>query len=166
MSRNQGTSFWGNLFRRRDPWSKQVAQLWAETPLFKYIPKREIALLSRNMHARKYQPGEYIFHTGDQGAGAALLLSGEVEIRAGEVVLATLKEGDFFGEISLVLDERRTADAIAVKDTELVFFLRPELERWMHKAPQHVARLSTNLAHILAKRLLHANQMLAEREDA
>ena len=163
MDTKQGTSLWGNLFKRADPWAKKVAQLWSETPLFNAIPKREIVLLSKNMHSRFFKVDEYIFHTGDQGAGAAILLSGKVEIKAGDVVLATLTEGDFFGEISLVLDERRTADAVAVEDAELVFFLRPELERWINRAPQHGARLSSNLAHILAKRLLHANEMLAEK---
>lgn len=164
MENTKNTSLWKNLFKRADPWTKRVAFLWSETPLFKRIPKREIALLSKNMHSRHYKTGEYIFRTGDQGAGAAILLSGKVEIKAGNVVLATLNEGDFFGEISLVLDERRTADAIASEDTEVVFFLRPELERWIKRAPQHGAKLGTNLAHILAKRLLHANEMLAKKD--
>ena len=164
MNTSQNISLWSNIFKRAAPWGKRVALLWSETPLFNNIPKREIALLSRNMHSRHYNVGEYIFHTGDEGAGAAIILNGKIEIKAGDVVLATLKEGDFFGEISLVLDERRTADAIAVEDTELVFFLRPELERWIKRAPQQGAKLGTNLAHILAKRLSHANEMLAEKE--
>lgn len=165
MSTNQGASVWGNLFKKRDPWALQVASLWSQTPLFAGIPKREIAILSKNMHARKYKAGEFIFHSGDQGAGAAIILSGKIEIRAGEAVLASLAEGDFFGEISLVLDELRTADAVATEDTELVFFLRAELDRWIQRAPHHGARLGTNLAHILAKRLSKANEMLAEKEN-
>ena len=157
MNTSQNISLWSNIFKRAAPWGKRVALLWSETPLFNNIPKREIALLSRNMHSRHYNVGEYIFHTGDEGAGAAIILNGKIEIKAGDVVLATLKEGDFFGE-------RRTADAIAVEDTELVFFLRPELERWIKRAPQQGAKLGTNLAHILAKRLSHANEMLAEKD--
>lgn len=166
MAGKKKTSLWGNIFKRAAPWAKQVANLWSDTPLFTGIPHREIVLLTKNMHSRHYQPDEYIFHKGDQGAGAAILLSGEVEIRAGDVVLATLGEGDFFGEISLVLDEKRTADAVATEETELVFFLRPDFEKWIHRAPQHGARLGTNLAHILATRLSHANAMLAEKDES
>ena len=166
MEIKQNNSLWGNFFKRTDPWAKRVAALWAETPLFNHIPKREISLLAKNMHSRHYKEGEYVFHSGDQGAGAALVLSGMVEIRAGDVVLITLTEGDFFGEISLVLDERRTADAVAIGDTELVFFVRPEFEKWIRRAPQHGALLGTNLAHILAKRLSHANAMLADKGES
>lgn len=164
MESKLNTSLWGNLFKKADPWSKKVAALWSKTPLFNAIPLREIGLLSRNMHLRHYKVDEFVFHAGDQGAGAAILLSGKVEIRAGDVILVILEKGDFFGEISLVLDEKRTADAIVTEETELVFFLRPELEKWISRAPQHGARLGTNLAHILAKRLSHANSMLAQKD--
>ncbi|MBU0730840.1 MAG: cyclic nucleotide-binding domain-containing protein [Proteobacteria bacterium] len=158
-----GVSLWGNLFKKSETWHEMVAALWAKTPLFRKIPQKEIIRLVKNMHPRHFKPGEVIFRTSDQGAGAAMVLSGKVEIRAGEVVLTTLGPGDFFGEVSLVLDERRTADAVAVEDSELAFFLRIDLEEWIDRVPRHGARLGTNLAHVLAHRLLHANRMLSQR---
>ncbi len=161
MNHSPPSSVWGALFRRRDPWALTVASLWAETPLFKGIPKAKIISLVRNLHPRHYQTGEYIFHVGDQGAGVALMLSGTVAIKSGDTTLATMNRGDFFGEISLVTDERRTADAVCTESCELVFFLRPDLEEWTARAPLHSARLTINLAHVLARRLLHANHLLA-----
>jgi len=158
------SSVWGALFRRRDPWALTVATLWSETPLFEGIPKAKIISLARNLHPRQYQAGEYIFHVGDHGAGVALMLSGAVAIKSGNITLATMKRGDFFGEISLVMDERRTADAVCLESCELVFFLRPDLDEWTARAPHHGARLTTNLAHVLARRLLHANHMLAQQK--
>lgn len=152
---------WSNLFGKHDPWEEMVAKLWAATPLFKGIHLKDIIKLARNMHPRLYQPQEIIFHAHDQGAGAALILSGKIEIRCQDVSLAVLEAGDFFGEVSLVLDEPRTADAIALEPSKLAFFLRMDLEEWIAKAPHLGAKLSTNLAHTLAQRLLHANQMLA-----
>jgi CRP-like cAMP-binding protein len=160
------SSLWGSLFRRQNPWHETVAELWSATPFFQEIPLREIRKMTRSMHPRQYSANEFIFHIGDQGAGAAIILSGVIEIRYNDTVLARLSRGDFFGEIALVLDERRTADAIAVQDTELVFFLRPDLEEWIKRAPQHGAKLSANLAHVLAKRLAHANKMLAESKTS
>jgi len=159
------SSVWGNLFRRREPWYDEVTDLWSETPFFTGIPKREIRKLAKVMHPRSYEAGEPIFRYGDQGAGAAIIQSGHVEIRYEDTVLATLHKGDFFGEIALVLDERRTADAIATEPCQMVFFLRPDLNDWIARSPQHGARLSTNLAHVLAKRLLHANKMLAHERQ-
>lgn len=154
-------SMWSNLFHIGEAWEVTVATLWAVSPLFNGIPKKEILKLAKNMHPRRYETGETIFRANDMGAGAALILKGKVEIRSGDITLATLGPGNYFGEISLVLDERRTADAIAVESSELAFFLRLDLEEWIAKAPHHGAKLSTNLAHVLAQRLLHANLMLA-----
>lgn len=161
MSAVKQQSIWSGIFRKPADWHQQVAELWSHTPFFQGIPLREIIKLSHNMHLRHYEEGEYIFHAGDQGAGAAIILQGDVEIRFQNTALAHLTAGDFFGEIALVLDERRTADAIAVVPVDLVFFLRPEFEEWVNRAPQHGARLSANLAHVLARRLLHTNQMMA-----
>lgn len=159
-------SLWSNLFRRTDPWHEQVADMWAATPLFQGIPKREILLLSDSMHSRKFQSQEAVFHCNDLGAGAAIILNGEIEIRAEDVVLAKLGPGDFFGEVSLVLDERRTADAVAVVESELAFFLRIDLDEWIARSPKHGAALSKNLAHTLAKRLQKSNQLLGKQKVA
>lgn len=162
---DQTSSVWGSLFRAREPWYEEVTALWAKTPFFQDVPLREIRKLARNMHPRQYSAGEYIFRYGDQGAGAAMIKSGHVEISYEGTNLASLQPGDFFGEIALVLDERRTADAIAVEPCELIFFLRPDLDEWIARSPQHGAKLSNNLAHVLAKRLLHANHMLAKERN-
>ena len=73
-----------------------------------------------------------------------------------------LSDGDFFGEIALVLDVARTADAIATEDTELIFFLRPELDEWLARSPYFAGRLGANLAYVLAQRLLQANKALVQ----
>lgn len=166
MDRKQHSFLWGKLLSNRDSWNQRVTELWAKTPLFKGIPKREIASLTESMHLRHYQADEFVFHAGDLGAGAAIILEGKVAIRSGEALLAELGPGDFFGEISLVLDERRTADAAALEESELVFFLKQELENWIARVPKYGARLSSNLAHILANRLSHANSLLAKRANS
>jgi len=150
-------SLWGNLFRKHNPLTEHITNLWAATPLFRDIPKREIRQLVRDMPPRRYGSDESIFKRGDQGAGAAVILKGKVEIRSGGVVLTELEEGDFFGEIALVLDVPRTADAIAVEETELIFFMRPELEEWLSRSPYFAGKLGTNLAYVLAQRLLSTN---------
>ncbi|NDY43209.1 cyclic nucleotide-binding domain-containing protein, partial [Dissulfurirhabdus thermomarina] len=74
---------WHNLFRRRPPWAEEVAGLWAATPLFEGIPRREVLRLARDMHPRSFEEDEVVFRAGDVGAGAVLVLEGRVEIRVG-----------------------------------------------------------------------------------
>jgi CRP/FNR family cyclic AMP-dependent transcriptional regulator len=162
---NAQVSLWKNIFRRYDPWHETVAALWSQTPLFNDISQKEIVRLSHTMHARHYQPEEVVFHANDYGAGAAMILSGKVAIKTHGVTLAELGPGDFFGEVSLVLDERRTADAIALEESELVFFLRIDYEEWITRSPHYGAILSRNLAYTLAERLQHANRVIARHKS-
>lgn len=162
---NKQASLWRNIFRRHDPWYDSVAELWSRTPLFNDISNREIRRLSQSMHLRHFDADEVIFRVNELGAGAAMILSGKVAIKTHGVTLAELGPGDFFGEVSLVLDELRTADAVAVEKSELVFFLRIDLDEWITRSPHYGAILSKNLAYILAERLQYANRVIAEHKD-
>ena len=54
---------------------------------------------------------------GSTGVGFFLVLEGVVEVRKGKKTLATLSKGNFFGEMSLIDNQPRTADVVAVKPT-------------------------------------------------
>lgn len=162
---NKEYPLWTNFFRKKSSWADGVVDLWSKTPLFSGIKKKEILALSENMHPRKYTAGETIFCTGDLGAGAALIVKGRIDIRAGDVSLIELGPGDFFGELALVMDERRTADAISLEESELVFLLRSELHAWIDRAPRLAAQFLANLSSAMGERLHHANEMLKHREN-
>lgn len=165
MDKTRNHPLWKNIFRHKEDAITAVCRQWSATPLFKKIPNSYIHRLVKNMHPRFYKKGDVVFTTGDIGAGAVLIKTGEISIKAGEKVLANLEPGDFFGEVALVVDEPRTADAIASTDCELIFFLRPDLEEWVHNTPRQGAQLMANISRVLAGRLRHANDMLAEQKD-
>lgn len=152
---------WFNFFRKLQTKESKVAELWRETPLFEGFPYRRCLQLVKQMHLRQYQPDETVFKRGEVGIGVALIVSGQVNIRTGERELAQLRSGDFFGEVALAMDEARTADAIAVEPTELLFFLRPDLDELVQTSPRDGAILLHNLSRILAKRLRRANELLS-----
>jgi CRP-like cAMP-binding protein len=155
---------WGNIFKQPDSELEQIARLWQNTPLFKGIPARHIAALAENMHVRQYQQDEVIFHQGDQGAGAILVLEGQVRIMARNTTIAELQQGDFFGEIALAENDQRTADAYCELPSRLVFFLKQDLEEWIEVEPRLGTIFLMNLASTLAQRLLQANQLLAQKD--
>ena len=115
------------------------------------------------MHLRDFKAGEVIFKQGDQGAGAILVLEGEVRVSAEQTDLATLGSGDFFGEIALAAPERRTADATATTAARLVYFLKQDLEDWLEHEPYLGTRFLLNLSATLAQRLYEANKLIAQR---
>ncbi len=135
--------------------------MWMTTPLFEGIKKRECHDLVKTMHPRHYKKGEMVFNSGDIGTSIVLIRKGAIEIRAADKLLAELKAGDFFGEVALIIDEPRTADAIASEESELIFFLRSDLEEWVKRSPKSGARFMLNIASVLAARLRHTNILLS-----
>ncbi len=158
----RGHPLWGNLFRGSDDWVERATELCARNPLFTGLTPGAIRWLVARMHPRRHAAGEMIFSMGNPGVGAVLILEGEVRIEAGGVELARLGRGDLFGEVSLVSEQPRTANAVALSDCELVFFLRSDLREWMDSRPRRAAQLLQNLAGMLSVRLLEANRRLGE----
>lgn len=73
---------------------------------------------------RTYKDGDLIFREGDYGKEMYVIKSGRVKIfRSGqgrEVQLAVLDPGEFFGEIAVLDNRRRSANAVASMNTELI----------------------------------------------
>src|SRR5262245_44454299 len=82
----------------------------------------------------EFRAMELIFDEGHDGDAAYLIMSGEVQIRRGvhsdnPEVLATLKQGEIFGEMALCINEKRSAAALATKPTRLIAISRDAFEK-------------------------------------
>ena len=154
--------FWSNIFKKPEDEVQTISRLWQATPLFRDIPAKQIAFLCETMHVRQFKADEIIFKRGDQGAGAIMVLDGAVKVMTNQTELASLEVGDFFGEIALASTENRTADAVAITDSRLVFFLKQDLEEWIEYEPRLGARFLMNLSATLAQRLYHANTLIGQ----
>ena len=165
MMTNTNHPFWRNLFRKKDNLIHEVTEMWMQTPLFENIPYNHCRQLVSSMHPREYKANETVFNAGDIGASVVLIRDGKIEIKAGEKILAELVNGDFFGEIALVIDEPRTAQAVATKQSELIFFLRSDLEEWIQRSPKDGAQFMLNISKVLAARLKQTNQLLSSQSS-
>ena len=162
---NSNDPFWRNLFRKNSDQTHEITEMWMQTPLFENIPYSRCHELVSNMHPREYKANETIFNAGDIGASVVLIRHGEVDIKTGDQTLAQLIDGDFFGEIALIIDEPRTAKAVATVKSELIFFLRSDLDEWIQRSPKDGAQFMLNISRILAARLKQTNQLLSSQES-
>jgi CRP-like cAMP-binding protein len=75
--------------------------------------------------------------------------------------LAVLKDGDFFGELSLLDESPRSASVIALTDTNLIGFFHPDLFELMEKTPGTGLKIVLKVAGMIGERLRNANQELS-----
>ena len=84
------------------------------------MQRREITMkLVMNMVRKPFKQGDVIFETTERSEELYLIHTGSVESRSREgLVLATLKQGELFGEMASIMGEReRTATAVAGANT-------------------------------------------------
>jgi CRP/FNR family transcriptional regulator, cyclic AMP receptor protein len=82
------------------------------------LSRRELMTLATFSKEKRFAEGAFLFQEGDKGSEMYVVLEGKARISkfipgAGEEALAILERGDFFGEMSLIDGEPRSADARA-----------------------------------------------------
>jgi CRP-like cAMP-binding protein len=134
-------------------------QLLKNVVLFKDLSMRDLAMVSSLMHERHYLAEEVIFDEGEEGQGLFLVLSGRVKITLPtdvDNVLIELGPGAFFGEVALLDQSIRTAQARAIEDTQIVALFRAEFYSLLETHSTIASRISFQLAKVLAARLRQA----------
>ena len=110
---------------------------------------------------RCFEDGEIIFDEGDEGIDLYVIQSGRVQITrsgtSGPRLVAQMGPGEFFGEMSVVLGEVRTARAVAIGPTELLELDGETLEAMCLERPEIAIRMIQRLA----LRLIGAERRLA-----
>ncbi|MEK7435164.1 MAG: cyclic nucleotide-binding domain-containing protein, partial [Cyanobacteriota bacterium] len=101
--------------------SFNLQEFFTEVSLFSNMDKNEIEQITKICVERSFEKGKTIFYEQDQGTSFYLILSGQVKIvmmsnDGREHTLGVLKEKDFFGEVSMLDGQPRSATAIALSD--------------------------------------------------
>lgn len=115
--------------------------------------REELARLLRYQTIRK---GQILFRKGDEGTALFLIFRGRIGIVLkvrpdDEITLASLADGDFFGEMALLDGMPRSADATALEDTELYILNRTDFIRFLMHNEDAMRAILYNLSMRLRK---------------
>jgi CRP/FNR family transcriptional regulator, cyclic AMP receptor protein len=149
---------WKDLFTApKGPQSSPLDAL-KKNILFHTLSRSELKYLSNLVYERTYLPDEPIFQQNERGLGVYVIVQGTISIRTqsphGEIQVAELRDGNFFGELALVDPENvRTASAIAAERSVLVGFFKPDLVSLMESKPDMGVKILYQLAVVLGRRL-------------
>ncbi|MFH0735066.1 MAG: cyclic nucleotide-binding domain-containing protein [bacterium] len=156
------SSFWTNFFKTPQKMDT-LSKVFLSNPIFSKLKQKDLDLLIKSIHSRVYQSGEYIFLQGDPGIGLYIIIEGEVKIitdigNDNKYTLVELSQGDFFGELSLLNDENRSASALASTDTKIAIIFKPDLDEFIDRFPQKGISVLRGISQVLATRLKNMNE--------
>ena len=151
-------ALWENLFTH---WYKQenpTKTVIKQIPVFHELTNKQIREIENLVHKRRYKFDETVFKQHAPGEGMFIILSGKIEIftedkKGNKKTLALLGNGEFFGELSLLDSDTRSATAIAYEDCLLLAFLRPDLQSLSKRSPETGNKILFNLAKFMSARL-------------
>ena len=136
-----------------------AAAFLKETPLFAKLSEDQIDAMVKTAKQKQYQADDVIVEEGQEGIGFYLILEGSVEVRKRERSLAQLGQGDYFGEMALLLENaQRTADVVALEATTCLLITRWDLRSLIRNHPD----IALAMHGELARRLSQTNQALSE----
>ncbi len=131
----------------------QIGKILKKVPIFKMLGKESIDFIVERLKFKTFQKGENICEIGDPGEEMFIIISGETDICIGEKgnqqVVATLKSGDYFGEMALLTGEPRSATVKANEVTETFVLYKNDFDVILEKYPS----ISLSMGKIVSQRL-------------
>ncbi len=133
--------------------------------LFEGMTSAQLRKLGAALNEVSYPAHAHVFREGDVGASMFIIVEGKVRISKmvpgiGEEALAILERGHYFGEMSLIEDGPRSADAIAHIGCRLYELSRDKLDQVMFTDKELASVLLWTFVRTLSSRLRETNDKI------
>ena len=149
---------WTNIFRNEITKEDSLDATLGRIHIFDLLTDKELELLGRIVHRRRFAPGETIIRKGVLQSGFYLVRSGSVHIVRREInqeakVIETLGVHELLGEFALMDSTPRTSSIVAAETSELIGFFKPDLMHILVTNPQLGCKILLRLAEEMSKSL-------------
>ena len=135
---------------------------------FRSCRPEELKTIATHMHTRRYPPGTRIVNIGEPGDSMFLVSEGQLEVSLPNgsehhaLVVGKLRVGDFFGEMSLLTDEPRSAIVASATEAVVYEIRRQHIQELVRNRPE----IAEGMTHVAAARhLKNENAELALDSD-
>lgn len=143
-----------------------MVDLLSKIFLFENLTAAELGKIEKIVRKERFVRDTVMFLEGDPGNRCYVITKGEVRIskfipNIGEEALAVLKAGDYFGEMSLIDNFPRSAQAIANTDIEVLAIEKADLDNVLTTDRDLGYKLLWSFTRTLTKRLRETNEKMA-----
>jgi small-conductance mechanosensitive channel len=123
-----------------------IVERLSAVDIFAPLSVDETGMLAQAAVRHVFAPGETVIRAGDPGSSMFVVHNGRVKVQVNDNgrprTVATLNEGDFFGEMALFTGEPRTANVVAVEETEVLEIGHAAMKQVFDTNPDLVESLS------------------------
>jgi CRP-like cAMP-binding protein len=128
------------------------ASLWSG------LDRKELKFIVNLSKERKYGTGDAIVRKGEGTVGFYLILDGSVEIRSDGTTLSKLGPGQFFGEMSVIDNQPRSADVLAMEPSRCLILSAWSFNALISKHP----KIAVKILQEFVRRLRDTNKALTD----
>jgi CRP-like cAMP-binding protein len=121
-------------------------------PLFDSLSETELTEVAAWFEVRQVGAGVKLVGEGATGHSFFVISDGEVKVSAQDEEIATLDAGDFFGELALLGELRRTATVTTAKPSRLLVLFGNDFTRLRTNYPAIAAELEATMQRRLRRR--------------
>lgn len=143
----------------------EIISLISKTPIFQGLNNNEYSAIGKAMIHRKFSLNQVIVHEDDDNSQTFfIILSGIVHVtvlttEGKQTILATLQKGDFFGEMSILDGEPRSASVIAAQECKLAMLYRKSLLDILKLYPKITIQMLIAMSRRLRRSNRHINTL-------
>ena len=95
---------------------------------------------------------ETLFSQGDEGKEAYMIVSGRMNVFVDNKRVGSMSDGEVFGELALLLSQKRSATIVTTTPTELIEITKDDLDRIVDSASEDTKKMIMQLCEALSKR--------------